>query len=135
MVMAVVAIAFVACKKNPVESNDDFAIIGKDSSCKGMGTGDVTVVFPGVKEYYTHTEPDGTTTVELYCLPPYPNNVCAIFSVPEEVIKNYGFRDVSGTMLLQGIPDSSDEIPVNVEIPVKRLTIDIDNNMAKFVMK
>ena len=71
MVALVVAVVLVGCKKNTFESSGDFAMVeNANSNGKGMGTGDVTVVLRGVKQYYTHTTPDGTTIVELYCVPP-----------------------------------------------------------------
>lgn len=126
----------MAAKKNTVESREDFAIIeDTNPHGKGMGTGDVTVVLLGVKQYYTHTTPDGITIVELYCVPPYLNNVCAIFTVPEEQIKNGNFNDINGTVSLYGDSESSATIPTNVEIPVKHCKIDVANNWAKFAIE
>ncbi len=136
MVALVVAVVLVGCKKNTFESSGDFAMVeNANSNGKGMGTGDVNVVLRGVKQYYTHTTPDGTTIVELYCVPPYLNNVCAVFTVPEEQIKNGDSQGISGTVTLYGKTESSATIPTNVVIPVRDCMIDAANNWAKFVIE
>ena len=133
----VVAVLFTSCQKDKMETNESISTENEKPYVKGAGTGDddnVTVVLPGKKEYYTHTYPDGTTIVQLYCLPPYINNICAIFSVPKEQIKNNRSDGVNGTVVLYGHSSANDKIPANVELSVRQCKIDVDNNCAKFIL-
>ena len=133
----VVAVLFTSCQKDKMESNKPISTENEKSDVRGAGTGDddqVTVVLPGVQQYYTETLPDGTTIVLMYCLPPYINNICAIFSVPKEQIKNNRSDGVNGTVVLYGHSSASDKIPTNVELSVRQCKIDVDNNCAKFIL-
>lgn len=134
IVVFLFVLAFSSCKKDNVENVDMSVTDNEMNYGKGMGTGDVPVVFMGVKQYYTFIMPDGSVIVQMYCLPPYPNNVCATFNVPEEAIKNGNSQGVEGTVVLHGMMGNSDEIPTEVELPVRQCVLDVANNSAKFII-
>ena len=133
----VVAVLFTSCQKDMMESNESISTENEETFVKGAGTGDddkVTVVLMGVKQYYTLILPDGTIIVQMYCTPPYIKEICAVFSVPKEDIKNNNPDGVNGTVVLYGHSSASDKIPTNVELSVRQCKIDVDNNCAKFIL-
>ena len=133
----VFAVLFMSCQKDKMENNESIITENEKSYVKGAGTREddkVKVVLMGVKQYYTLILPDGSIVVQMYCTPPYINEICAVFSVPKEDIKNNNPDGVNGTVVLYGHSSASDKIPANVELPVRQCKIDVDNNCAKFIL-
>lgn len=131
LAIIIVIVPFTSCKKNNIEDDNSSNI--EISYDKEMRTGqNVPVVFMGVQHKIEHDLGDGNKIVQITCELPY-SEICLILSVPEEALRNGNNSDLSGTIIIYGDEESSDGIPLNVEIPVHNCTIDRTNNSIEFV--
>ncbi len=130
-------LVFFGCKKEEAYVNGNLITTEEEFAYdKAMGPGDeVTVVLVGVKQYYTFIMPDGSVVIQMYCLPPYPNNICATFHhVQEEEVKSDNSTGARGTVILHGKSGASDKLPTEVELSIHDCVIDVANNSAKFIL-
>lgn len=134
---AVILLMLFGCKKEEAYVNGNLITTEEEIAYdKAMGPeGEVTVVLMGEKQYYTLIMPDGSIIIQMYCLPPYPNNICATFhNVKEEEVKSDNSTGVRGTVIIHGKSETSDKIPTEVELPIHDCVIDFANNSAKFIL-
>lgn len=131
--VAIATVLSTGCKKEkmtdvkPSMINDE-TLYGKGDRLRE----NVVVVFRGEKRQVTHQIGE-TTIVEIICEPPYDRE-CMCLSVPEETLKKGKTSDMNGSVIIFGDEDSSDVIPLNVEIPIHQCTIDKTNNKVEFVL-
>ena len=133
----IVLLVFLGCKKEEAFVNGNHITTEEEIAYdKAMGPGDeVTVVLMGVKQYYTFIMPDGSAVIQMYCIPPYPNNICATFHhVQAEEVKGDNSTGVRGTVILHSKSEAQEKLPTEVELPIHDCVIDVANNSAKFIL-